>query len=350
MSHELGPAGPELVEQPLEDQKRQVLGSGKFKAYKPGKIDLEDIAGEQRDPRWGLVGDERSMKEIEATRQQAAGGTMPPMGGEGGRGGGRALPGERGSPTEPGELPPAGPRRAFTFDSIPAAKAWAEQQGLRLDMADVADVAPVNEALKAIDDVIRRYPFMRSGKVPFQGFATFASHLCPAAVREEGQRQKYWAVTERVAGKTFIFFNQENAFKSGKGPVGEVTRGTLAPSNRTVYGATIHELGHAIPMALAMSDQKLSQHVDKALDEAQLTDQFIGVTLKSRYAIAFRSSEMWPEIFGLFNTPGGMAHLTPYQRRQWQKFATILNKRLAQRGHAVLPVGQALRAIQEGKF
>ena len=58
--------GTDLFEQLPEAQKRSILGPAKFAAYQEGAITLEDLRGFRRDPRWGLVGFERSLAAIRA--------------------------------------------------------------------------------------------------------------------------------------------------------------------------------------------------------------------------------------------------------------------------------------------
>lgn len=56
--------GPELFARLPEDQQRAILGPSKFAAYQAGAISLEDLRGFRRDPRWGRVGYERSLREV----------------------------------------------------------------------------------------------------------------------------------------------------------------------------------------------------------------------------------------------------------------------------------------------
>lgn len=58
--------GTELFEKLTDDQQLAILGPAKFKAYKEGDLTLEDLRGFRRDPRWGMVGFERSLAAIRA--------------------------------------------------------------------------------------------------------------------------------------------------------------------------------------------------------------------------------------------------------------------------------------------
>jgi hypothetical protein len=69
--------GPQIFAKLPEDQQRAILGPAKFAAYQAGAIGLEDLRGIRRDPRWGMVGYERSLREVlgakEARRWQQRG-------------------------------------------------------------------------------------------------------------------------------------------------------------------------------------------------------------------------------------------------------------------------------------
>jgi hypothetical protein len=56
--------GPQIFAKLPEDQQRAILGPAKFAAYQAGAIGLEDLRGIRRDPRWGKVGYERSLREV----------------------------------------------------------------------------------------------------------------------------------------------------------------------------------------------------------------------------------------------------------------------------------------------
>jgi SPP1 gp7 family putative phage head morphogenesis protein len=56
--------GPDLFARLPEAQQRAILGPAKYAAYQAGAISLEDLRGFRRDPRWGRVGYERSLREI----------------------------------------------------------------------------------------------------------------------------------------------------------------------------------------------------------------------------------------------------------------------------------------------
>lgn len=60
--------GPELFDRLPEEQQRAILGPAKFEAYRSGQITLDDLVGHRRDPRWGPVGYERSLRDILAGR------------------------------------------------------------------------------------------------------------------------------------------------------------------------------------------------------------------------------------------------------------------------------------------
>lgn len=63
--------GPELFARLPEDEQRAILGPAKFAAYQAGRITLEDLRGFRRDPRWGPVGYERSLREVLVGRSQS---------------------------------------------------------------------------------------------------------------------------------------------------------------------------------------------------------------------------------------------------------------------------------------
>jgi hypothetical protein len=56
--------GTELFARLPEDQQRATLGPAKFAADRADAITLEDLHGARRDPRWGRVGFERSLRDI----------------------------------------------------------------------------------------------------------------------------------------------------------------------------------------------------------------------------------------------------------------------------------------------
>ena len=64
--------GPDLFARLPEDQQRAILGPAKFAAYQVGAIRLEDLRGIRRDPRWGPVGYERSLREVLGTQRAEA--------------------------------------------------------------------------------------------------------------------------------------------------------------------------------------------------------------------------------------------------------------------------------------
>ncbi|MDA8189604.1 MAG: phage minor head protein [Dehalococcoidales bacterium] len=56
--------GTDLFEKLPDERKRDILGPAKFAAYQDGKLKLADVAGFRKDPKWGPVGFERSLKDI----------------------------------------------------------------------------------------------------------------------------------------------------------------------------------------------------------------------------------------------------------------------------------------------
>ena len=56
--------GEDLFEQLPDERKRAILGPAKFAVYQNGELKLEDVAGFRRDKKWGLVGYERSLRDI----------------------------------------------------------------------------------------------------------------------------------------------------------------------------------------------------------------------------------------------------------------------------------------------
>lgn len=60
--------GPAMFARLPASQQRAILGPAKFAAYQAGAIRLEDLRGFRRDPRWGSVGYERSLREILGTK------------------------------------------------------------------------------------------------------------------------------------------------------------------------------------------------------------------------------------------------------------------------------------------
>ncbi|MBI4496841.1 MAG: minor capsid protein [Chloroflexi bacterium] len=56
--------GTELFRELSEAEQLKILGPAKLAAYRAGALKLEDLRGFRRDPRWGPVGFERSLKDI----------------------------------------------------------------------------------------------------------------------------------------------------------------------------------------------------------------------------------------------------------------------------------------------
>ena len=58
------PSGEDAFERLSDEDKKRVLGPGKYRLYKDGKIVLEDLIGEGTDPRYGGYRYERSLKDV----------------------------------------------------------------------------------------------------------------------------------------------------------------------------------------------------------------------------------------------------------------------------------------------
>lgn len=57
-------SGEQWLAKQTPGMQRALLGAGKFKAWKSGKITLKDIVGRSGDPQWGTMRRERSLREI----------------------------------------------------------------------------------------------------------------------------------------------------------------------------------------------------------------------------------------------------------------------------------------------
>jgi hypothetical protein len=63
---------PELFAQLPTEQQRAILGRAKYAAYQQGLLQLEDLVHEHRDPRWGSMRTEASLRSLlgdDATRR-----------------------------------------------------------------------------------------------------------------------------------------------------------------------------------------------------------------------------------------------------------------------------------------
>jgi len=63
---ERGPVetGEAWFERQPESVQREMMGPGKYEAWKDGKFQLRDLVGQQTDPRWGTMRYERSLKDL----------------------------------------------------------------------------------------------------------------------------------------------------------------------------------------------------------------------------------------------------------------------------------------------
>lgn len=105
----LGPSGPERFDTLTEAEQRQILGPGKWQAWKDGEFQLSDLVASTNHPRWGAGRRMRSLKEVRAGKGPAA------LSGGSGKGG---------SPPRPPVTKDNWPNGARGGDE--AAKAWRD--------------------------------------------------------------------------------------------------------------------------------------------------------------------------------------------------------------------------------
>jgi SPP1 gp7 family putative phage head morphogenesis protein len=134
-----------------EAEQRQILGPGKFAAYKAG-LPLENLVGFKRDPQWGPVRFERSLS---AAKTGPMWGAMPDP-----------LP-KRQPPAPPPQPQPAPPPQPQVqpvpalgaFKTLKEAETWAAQNYPKItwDFKD-ADIETINPTLKQFHMLAQEYP------------------------------------------------------------------------------------------------------------------------------------------------------------------------------------------------
>ena len=101
--------GTEWFARQTEDVQREMMGPGKYAAWKAGAFDFKDLVGQTRDPRWGTIRHERSLRDIlgdeaaeylDPVRREAALKAATTRAAVGGRGSGKG-----GRPTVTGAAP-----------------------------------------------------------------------------------------------------------------------------------------------------------------------------------------------------------------------------------------------------
>lgn len=181
---------------------------------------------------------------------------------------------------------PKGQIRSEDVHTIKDAQRWFASRGMEADLVGVTNVDAVKESIQAIEDALERHPWMteRIGPLDYKGGSYDIEHAKGKEYRFLGVSTyegkdvpgkvvdlsgDAFAMTEargtlvRDLGGPVIYYSSKG-LNSGKGSELYSQVGIVAKPNGTVYGATTHEMGHAI-WDVAASRGRISQHTGQPM-------------------------------------------------------------------------------------
>lgn len=233
------------------------------------------------------------------------------------------------------------------------AERWFTSRSMECDLAGVTNVEAVKETIQAIDDTLTDHPWMtervgplkdygegrEEGKeIRFLGISTVqGKDVPPKIVDLSGDAL---AMTEdrstliRNVGGSVIYF-KATGLNSGKGSDLYASIGIVAKPDATLYGATTHEMGHAI-WNLASSRGRKSQYTGSllygrmeeahrtALHDAGITERMIKKNV-SWYATT-DPRECFAEFYLMLRTDPSASGMSKAFTKKLSRWATSINE------------------------
>jgi len=261
---------------------------------------------------------------------------------------------ERRQARRPANVPQPG-----QFESLDDARQWFKSRGMETDFTGFTNVEAVNEAAMAMRDILEKYPWLEEAKGPigekpgswdlgfeegkefrFLGIGSYSGQDTPSKVPALGGDA--FAITDsrttlvRKVGGPIVYYSPR-ALNEGEGSRLYAQVGIVARPNATVYGATVHEMGHAVYDVIgarggksqytgSLTYARVSETMRHSLHRVGMTDRMIKKNV-SWYATT-NDREKFAELFLVLNSTPEQAPTSQAFRRRLGKYRDAFNKEL----------------------